>query len=61
MASYDIKNPFLPVDSHGLSIIYDRGGSYNNFVTIMLWEYLNKCNGKMLSILWHISRIRNVS
>ena len=47
MASYDIRNPFLPIDSHGLSIIYDRGGSYNNFVTIMLWEYLNKCNGKI--------------
>lgn len=44
--SFDIPNPFLPLDEHRLSIITDNGGSYNYFVTRMIWDYMFECREK---------------
>lgn len=41
--SFDIANPFIPQDEYGLSIITDNGGSYNYFVTRMIWDYMFEC------------------
>jgi len=41
--TFDEPNPFLPKDEYGLSIITDNGGSYNYFVTRMIWNYMFEC------------------
>ena len=41
--AFDTPNIFLPRDKNGVSIISDKGGSYNSFITKIIWEYLKKC------------------
>ncbi|MGM9875687.1 MAG: hypothetical protein ACI310_00460 [Bacilli bacterium] len=43
MESFDAPNLFMPQDNHGLSLIVDNGGSYNYFVTRIIWDYMFYC------------------
>ena len=38
--SFDIPNLFMPQDENGISVIPDNCGSYNYFVTRMIWDYM---------------------
>lgn len=49
-AAYDNPNMFLPLNDHGLSLIPDDGGSYNYFVTIILFDYMTQCRDKNIPI-----------
>lgn len=50
MESFDTPNFFLPQDAYGLSLIVDNGGSYNYFVTRMIWDYMFYCRKMNLSV-----------
>lgn len=50
MEAFDTPNPFLPQDEYGLSLIVDNGGSYNNFVTRMIWCYMFDCKNKNVNV-----------
>ena len=59
--AFDKPNLFMPQDKHGLSLVPDNGGSYNHYVTRMLWDYFTLCrnNEKDISICEFIDFINN--
>lgn len=41
--SFDTPNLFMPQDEYGVSLIIANGGSYNYFVTKIIWDYMEHC------------------
>lgn len=61
MESYDSPNLFIPQDDHGLLLIADNGGSYNYFVSRMIWDYMFECrsNNSTVSVEGIVEYINN--
>ena len=59
--TYDIPNLFMPQDDYGLSLVPDKGVSYNYFITKLMWDYFTFCknNQKGVSIYEFIDFINN--
>lgn len=48
--SFDKPNMFMPQDGHGLCVISDEGNSYNDFVSKIIYEYLDYCKNNNLEV-----------
>ena len=48
--AFDKPNIFLPQDKYGISVIPDTGGSYNYFVTKMIFDYIICCRKYMAEV-----------
>ncbi len=48
--SFDQPNPFIPKDENGISVLPDKGGSYNKFITKVIWDYMFECREKNINV-----------
>ncbi|MDO4962869.1 MAG: hypothetical protein Q4E75_02045 [bacterium] len=48
--SFDEPNAFMPQDDHGLCVIPDEGNSYNDFISKIIYEYIDYCKNNNLDV-----------